>query len=82
MAQVVECLPSKCEALSSNPSTKKERKKEKRAQILFDSIYIKIRTRPDKTNGVKRQARSYSKNGAQKTFRGAGLALFLDLCTG
>jgi hypothetical protein len=27
MAQVAECLPSKCEALSSNPSTKKKKKR-------------------------------------------------------
>jgi hypothetical protein len=26
VAQVIECLPSKCEALSSNPSTKKKKK--------------------------------------------------------
>jgi hypothetical protein len=29
MVQVVKCLPSKHEALSSNPSTTKKRKKEK-----------------------------------------------------
>jgi hypothetical protein len=29
MAQVVECLPSKCKALSSNSRTKNERKKRK-----------------------------------------------------
>jgi hypothetical protein len=27
VAQVIECLPSKCEALSSNPSTEKKKKK-------------------------------------------------------
>jgi hypothetical protein len=27
MAQAVECLPSKCEVLSSNPSTEKKKKK-------------------------------------------------------
>jgi hypothetical protein len=29
MAQVVECLPSKFEALSSNPNTTKKKKKRK-----------------------------------------------------
>jgi hypothetical protein len=29
VAQVVECLPSKCEALNSNPSTTKKKKKDK-----------------------------------------------------
>jgi DNA primase large subunit len=35
MVQVVECLPSKCNALSSNPSTyqkKKKRKKKKKEE--------------------------------------------------
>jgi hypothetical protein len=31
MAQVVECLPSKCETLSSNPSTTKKLKKKNQA---------------------------------------------------
>jgi hypothetical protein len=41
-AQVVECLSSKCEALSSNFSTaKKKRKKEKVKQYPF-SIYLPL----------------------------------------
>jgi hypothetical protein len=37
VSQVVEHLPSKCEALSSNPSTakKKKKKKEKRKKSYF-----------------------------------------------
>jgi hypothetical protein len=35
MVQLVECLPSKCEALSLNSSTsKKKKKKEKKVQCL------------------------------------------------
>jgi hypothetical protein len=34
MAQVVEFLPSKREALSSNPRAKKRKKKKKRAEVL------------------------------------------------
>jgi hypothetical protein len=30
VAQVIECLPSKCETLSSNPSTIKKKKKKNR----------------------------------------------------
>jgi hypothetical protein len=29
MVQVAECLPSKCEAVSSNPSTAKKKKKKR-----------------------------------------------------
>jgi hypothetical protein len=35
--QVVEHLPSKCEALSSNPSTKKKRKERKKDPGASDS---------------------------------------------
>jgi hypothetical protein len=31
VAQVVKCLPSKCEALSSNPTTAKKKKKSEKA---------------------------------------------------
>jgi hypothetical protein len=33
MAQVVECLPSKCKALSSNPNITKKKKKNQKAKI-------------------------------------------------
>jgi hypothetical protein len=35
MAQMVNCLPSKFRALSSNPSTKKRKKKEKRNYLTL-----------------------------------------------
>jgi hypothetical protein len=34
VVQVVECLPSKCEALSLNPSTEKKKKKKKKKKKL------------------------------------------------
>jgi hypothetical protein len=43
MAQAVECLPSKCEALSSNPSTTKKEKKIY-AKDKGESICSKINT--------------------------------------
>jgi hypothetical protein len=39
MAQVVECLPRKCAALSSNTSTKKK-KKRRRKQIIGEKLII------------------------------------------
>jgi hypothetical protein len=38
MAQVVECLPSKCEALNSNPSTAKKQNLTKQKKICGFSI--------------------------------------------
>jgi hypothetical protein len=32
VVQVLECLPSKCEALSSNPSTKKKKKRKRKKE--------------------------------------------------
>jgi hypothetical protein len=32
VVQVVECLPSKCEALSLNPSTEKKKKRKKKKE--------------------------------------------------
>jgi hypothetical protein len=37
VAQVIECLPSKCKALSSNPCTNKKRKKRKNFLSLTKS---------------------------------------------
>jgi hypothetical protein len=38
VAQMVECLPSKCKALSSNPSTEKRKKKKKRKEFSTPNI--------------------------------------------
>jgi hypothetical protein len=41
MAQAVECHPSKCKALSSNPSTtKKGKKREFLFEILLQLLYL------------------------------------------
>jgi hypothetical protein len=40
MAQVVECLPSKCKALSSNPQYQLKKEKEKQnSEMEIESIY-------------------------------------------
>jgi hypothetical protein len=42
MAQAVECLPSRLKALSSNPTTVKEKKKEKKRNTEKQTWYITI----------------------------------------
>jgi hypothetical protein len=37
---VVECLPRKCEALSSSPNTEKKKSVTER-QVLYDSTFLK-----------------------------------------
>jgi hypothetical protein len=41
-AQVVECLPSKCEVLSSNPSTEQEQEEEEEEEEeeLYDNKFV------------------------------------------
>jgi hypothetical protein len=48
MAQVVECLLSKCEALSPNPSAKKEEDEEK----LFNEVKENIDKQLNEINNV------------------------------
>jgi hypothetical protein len=38
MTQGVDCLPSKCEGLSSNPCTKKRKEKKKESMKTFNQI--------------------------------------------
>jgi hypothetical protein len=45
VAQVIESLPSKCEALSSNPITSKKKKREKKKnsskkKVLIDCLFV------------------------------------------
>jgi hypothetical protein len=38
VAQVVEYIPNKSEALSSNPTTRKKKKEERKAELLMVSV--------------------------------------------
>jgi hypothetical protein len=47
-AQMVECLPSKCKALSSNPSTAKKKKKDLRCFLALHTVNKKIEKKLNK----------------------------------
>jgi hypothetical protein len=46
VAQVVECLPSKCEALRSSPNTAKKKKKKKTKKLTWVKDAFKTKHRP------------------------------------
>jgi hypothetical protein len=42
VAPVVECLPTKCEALSSKPTTTKKEKERKGVQIIKEEVKLSL----------------------------------------
>jgi hypothetical protein len=60
---VLECLPSKCEALSSNPSTKKKRKeKERKKEKEKKEWFLLSRNIHSRQYGFKSQSESQFDN--------------------